>query len=629
MRLPGLVFLLVPALAPAQSTLSIVSSASYAPTVAPDSLATIFGTRLSTSTAAATLDANGQLPVELASTHVEVNGAAASLIYVSPGQINFVMPPGIAAGSTAVAVRSTASLPTQSANVTVANTAPALFTSDASGAGACAILNAVTFQPAPFLVETTGDAADLRTRLAAYGTGLRHASSVTASAVDTNGNRFPLAVEYAGAAPGFFGLDQLNVVLPADLDGAGNVSLILSTADGTSNTVTFQMNLLPVSSLHLASLALSPQFVTGGDPITATVALNGVARTSGFAVGLRSSNLAAQIAPVVTVPEGKATAATTVSTSAVSSVQNATISAQAGTVTLTSGFEIDPPSQSQVASLSLNPPSVLGGRNVTGTVTLTSTVAAGNVTVQLSSDNASARPPATVTVPFNQSSAGFAIATATVSTSQAANLTASLSRSTATAQLQILTALALSLDQTSVTGGSTVNGTVSLGEPAPAGGAAIILASSDAASARPPNVLTIPVGQLTGTFAIPTSTVAAARTVNISAVYGGQSQSVALTVNPQGAPALSAVSVSPDHVSGGATASGMVTLTNPAGSGGMIVNLASSSLAAATIPGFVIVPQGAASAVFTINTNRVATPQNVVITASAAGVSKTTILTVQ
>lgn len=628
MRLGGFLFLLLPALAPAQN-ISVVSSASYTGTLAPDSLATIFGARLSTTTATATLDANGQLPVELAQTRVEVNGAAAALIYVSPGQINFVMPPGIAAGTTAVVVRSTATLITQSANVTVANTAPALFSSDATGTGPGAILNAVTFQPGPFLVETIVAAADPRTRLAAYGTGFRHASNVTATAGDTTGDRFTLTVEYAGAAPGFFGLDQLNIVLPPDLDGAGAVSLILSTDDGVSNTVTFQMNLLPVSALHLGSLALSPQFVTGGGTITAAIGLNGVARAGGFAVSLTSSTLAAQVASVVTVPEGKAGAMATVSTSTVSSVQNGTISARAGSQTVTAGFEIDPASQAQLGGLSLSSPSVLGGRSVTGTVALSGAVASGGVTVQLSSDNASARPPSSVTVPFNQASVGFTVTTVAVSNPQAANLTASLGRGTATALLQILPVLTLSLDQTSVTGGSMVNGTVTLGEAAPIGGAVITIASSDAGSARTPNLVTVPAGLLSGTFVITTSTVISPRTVSISAIYIGQTQSVALTVNPQGPAALSAVSVSPDHVSGGATASGTVTLTSAAVSGGMIVTLQSSSLAAASVPGFVIVPQGSASVGFTISTNHVPTALNVTITASAGGVTKTAVLTVQ
>src|SRR5262249_24523110 len=58
------VLLLVPKVC-AQAPFTVVSGASYQNTVAPDSLATIFGTNLALATASASLDANGQLPTEL------------------------------------------------------------------------------------------------------------------------------------------------------------------------------------------------------------------------------------------------------------------------------------------------------------------------------------------------------------------------------------------------------------------------------------------------------------------------------------------------------------------------------------------------------------------------------------
>src|ERR1019366_10509729 len=99
-------------------------------------------------------------------------------------------------------------------------------------------LNAVTYRPAPFLVQTPENGADTRTRIAVYGTGLRYAAKVTAQAQDTAGT-YPLTVEYAGVAPGFFGLDQGNLLLPPDLDRDDTVSLSLA-ADG------IPANLVPV-----------------------------------------------------------------------------------------------------------------------------------------------------------------------------------------------------------------------------------------------------------------------------------------------------------------------------------------------------------------------------------------------
>src|ERR1039457_5342740 len=85
-----LTFLAAPAVFAQSTSLSVVNAASYDRTIAPDSLATIFGANLARTTASATLDPNGQLPTELASTNVEINGVLVPLVYVSPGQINLV-----------------------------------------------------------------------------------------------------------------------------------------------------------------------------------------------------------------------------------------------------------------------------------------------------------------------------------------------------------------------------------------------------------------------------------------------------------------------------------------------------------------------------------------------------------
>ena len=80
----------------------MVNAASYATGTAPEGLATIFGNGLAQTTATATLDASGQLPTELASTRVEIAGVAAQLFFVSPTQINLVVPSGIDPGTVGV-----------------------------------------------------------------------------------------------------------------------------------------------------------------------------------------------------------------------------------------------------------------------------------------------------------------------------------------------------------------------------------------------------------------------------------------------------------------------------------------------------------------------------------------------
>lgn len=630
-RVLSLVLVLAAAAAAQSSPITVVNAASYQSAIAPDSLASIFGTSLARSTASATLDAAGQLPVELASTRVDVNGQAASLVFVSPAQINFVVPGGIGAGSTTLTIRYTDTSSTRSATVTIAAAAPALFSSDASGSGPGAILNAVTFAAAPFLVETTGNSGDNRTRLALYGTGIRYANDAGVTAADSRGNRYSLTVEYAGAAPGFFGLDQVNVVLPPDLDGGGAVSLTVTTDSATSNTVTAQINLLPAGRLNLAGITLAPTFVPAGDPIIATVSLNGVARAGGFNVALRSTSLAAQPQALVTIAEGRASAQSTIATNTVTAPQTGSIQASALGVTRSADFEVDPANAARLSGFSLSAASVLGGRTVTGAVSLTANAPPGGANIQIASGSAAVHPPAVVNVPFNQLSATFPIATDAVTASVSATLTATLGRTSLTAPLSLLPPISLTVDQASVTGGANITLTIKLAEAAPAAGAQIQLKSTDASLAQPPSPVTIPAGQNTATATITTGSVTTARTVTISAAYQGFTQSVAITVNPQPVAALSSVTVSPSTVTGGTSVQGTVTLTAPAGFGGLIVQL-SSSVPSITllVPSPLAIPQGSTTGRFTITTTSViGGAKSVTITATAGGVSKTAVLIIQ
>jgi uncharacterized protein (TIGR03437 family) len=610
--------------------ITVVSAANYGKVIAPDSLASIFGVSLARSTASATLDANGQLPTELVSTRVQVNGQDASLIYVSPTQINFLVPFGIAVGAATVTLLSTDSNTTRLAAVQVANTAPAIFTNDATGTGPGAILNAVTFTPAPFFTVTPQDATGVATRLAVYCTGVRHSQSVSATAVDNQGNRFNLTVEFAGVAPGFFGLDQVNVVVPAGLDGAGNVSLTLTTEDANSNTVTFLMNLLPASVLEIASVAVSPQFVIGGSTMTVTVTLNGVAPPGGFLVTLRTTNLAAPVPSFLTITAGSASATTTISTTPVTTVQTGTISAQSGSVIVTTPFEVDPPNQAQLSGISALPASTLGGRTLQGTVTLSGPAIATGVTVQVASDNIAVRVPSSVTVPFNMSSVTFPIATVAVNAALNATITATLNHTTVSSIVTLLPLFSLSLDTSAVIGGNTVNATLTLADPAPVAGAAISITSTDNAAAQVPSLVRISPGQTTGTFPITTTPVTQVHTATLSANYLAMTQTASLTINPQPAAVLSALSLSPNQVPGGALNSqGLVTLTAPAPLGGVIVNLQSSNPLAAQVPNLITVPQGQTSTAFTVTTFKVITAQTVTITASASGINKTATLVVE
>jgi hypothetical protein len=93
-----------------------------------------------------------------------------------------------------------------------------------------------------------------------------------------------------------------------------------------------------------------------------------------------------------------------------------------------------------------------------------------------------------------------------------------------------------------------------------------------------------------------------------------------------GPAALASVAVTPSTVTGGSNATGTVTLSSAAPTGGFAVALSSSGTA--TVPGGLTVPAGASATTFPVTTTAVASSTQVTITASAGGVVRTTTLTV-
>jgi hypothetical protein len=95
----------------------------------------------------------------------------------------------------------------------------------------------------------------------------------------------------------------------------------------------------------------------------------------------------------------------------------------------------------------------------------------------------------------------------------------------------------IGLNPTSVTGGSSSTGTVTLSGPAPNDGALVYLSSS-ASAATVPAIVTVAGGATSATFMVSTSAVGASTPVTITAAYAGSAKTASLTVNPpSGTPA--------------------------------------------------------------------------------------------
>ena len=242
------------------STVTTVSAASYEPgPVAPGSIVSTFGTGLAAQALAATdLDPASpgiQLPTQLGGTTVEVAGQLAQLLFVSPTQINLVLPSPLATGSAPIVVRSGTGQ-TSNGTVQIAPVAPAIFAANATGNGPAAAgivrvtaLGQITFESA---VEYSASLARFQARpldlgpagerliLVLYLTGIRGAGTSSPLRVLIGGTEVvPL---FAGPQPEFVGLDQINVEIPRSLLGRGVVSVAV-TGGGTlpSNLVEVQI----------------------------------------------------------------------------------------------------------------------------------------------------------------------------------------------------------------------------------------------------------------------------------------------------------------------------------------------------------------------------------------------------
>jgi hypothetical protein len=88
---------------------------------------------------------------------------------------------------------------------------------------------------------------------------------------------------------------------------------------------------------------------------------------------------------------------------------------------------------------------------------------------------------------------------------------------------------------------------------------------------------------------------------------------------PSSSASLSSLTVSPTDVVGPDPATGTVTLSSAAPSGGFTVDLTSDNTAAATVPPSVTVPAGSTSTTFTISTKEVTNAQSAVIIGTVGG----------
>ena len=221
----------------------VVSAASFKRGAqAQESIVAMFGEFLANNIAVGT---TVPLPTTLDSTSLTVLDAQnqsreAPLFFVSPGQINFLIPAGTAVGDASIFVRRSG-ITIASTKVPIAAVEPSLFTANAAGTGIPAAVlfrvrnGVVTNEAVTSAAIDMGPEGDVLV-LVLYGGGVRKRTGLPAVTMKIGG--VTVGADYAGEAPGFIGLDQINtVVLPRSLAGKGLVNLELTVDGKPANVV--------------------------------------------------------------------------------------------------------------------------------------------------------------------------------------------------------------------------------------------------------------------------------------------------------------------------------------------------------------------------------------------------------
>ena len=409
---------------------------------------------------------------------------------------------------------------------------------------------------------------------------------------------------------------------------------VTATFNGTTASTTIMI--LP-PALNDTPFQLFPQQATGGADMLGILDLevgcfagfcDGLAPAGGFPVSLSSSSPAATVPSTMTIPAGAGGDQFPITTSPVTAVTVVTITATAGGRTTYLPITLTPPPTP--STLTLDPVDTSADSRGIVTIPFASISGHDQLLKVTSSNPAVASVPPVMTIPAATQSGVFTITTSAVSARTVVTISVIGSGVTRTADLVVDPALppltGFSVNPTSVPGGTSSTGTVTLGSAAPAGGVAVSLSSSLPGSASVPASVTVPAGSTTASFTVTTFPVDNT-TAQLTASLGGTTLFAALSITRAATVTLSSVTLSPTSVVGGTSSTGTVRLSGAAPSGGAVVALSDNS-AAATTPASVTVPAGSSSRTFTVATSAVPSPTTVTVSGSYAGSSAGATLTV-
>jgi uncharacterized protein (TIGR03437 family) len=305
------------------AAISSLSAASFETNLTPEGIAAGFGSNLAPSTAVATTT---PLPTTLNTITVTVNGVNAGLFFVSSGQINYLIPPGTAAGEATVNVLRNGVI-THTGKVNVVSVAPAIFTANANGAGVPAAIVLRVAANGAQTTETLSQFVNNRWQTKAINLGptgervflilflsgirgLPNSDGNSSNGVAENVRVLIGGVEqtpiFANKQGGLIGVDQINVEIPRELLGRGKIKA--TVLGGGFSSLEVEIEIAGATGTNPPTVTnFAPTLATASETLTingtgfSTVAANNLVRVNGLEALVETAS-ASQL--IVRVPYG-------------------------------------------------------------------------------------------------------------------------------------------------------------------------------------------------------------------------------------------------------------------------------------------------------------------------------------
>jgi thermitase len=305
--------------------------------------------------------------------------------------------------------------------------------------------------------------------------------------------------------------------------GSGRLNVLSALRRAGGSAVSSQPVAIP------SAVSLEPPTVVGGGPVQVTVTL-AAPPPAEARLSISASNPAVTPPASVVVPAGATKVTFDLATRPVSLAGSATVTVEGGGTRRSVVLRILPPPP-VLASITVAPETVTGGRTTRVTLMLSGPAPSGGARVTLQTPTPElAALPASVTVSAGATAVAFTLTTRRVATPSSLRFTAVYGASEGATEITLVPAslIGFTLRPNLVRAGLPTIGTVTLDTPAPEGGLRVELTTSDPSVGTVEPFVLVPAGATSASFTIPTNPASPARAVTFRASYLGISRSVML-----------------------------------------------------------------------------------------------------